>query len=515
MQTSNSKLKDSVIASSDNLLICNNGFLLKSYAGNKIELSTILRLMQAFNNSILNKHCNILLSYEGSSFDSDNFKYIASYFIQKGHIVFNYHNCLSTNLILDEFAYKKGKYDFLIKFNNIINNHYLEVKILDNNFELLNTQVQENIYNYYQNNSWENQEIKLNSPILINEFELIDELTSNEQMLKAFTNVKQRYKTLSYFAYDNDFSKRVGSELLNNYQCKFISNNKNISLSRLKWLSFFATRSLYYKQKIQNIFHFDNNSNLSVCLRLSEKFKWLNSHELVLIYLDFFLEEIKRNGIDITNSFVIVPQNTTFQILELLKQYKVKYYYYDPNGNSKLLKSENCLFAYIENKYIANPRFSNQFNNYYFFICLIWMLNSYTNRNNLLSFKHNQLSERVGKVKIFKKSYKFQFDKIDNLLKYFSLNYKRWFVTYNAYKVWNDNKYMLFKLINNRKHQAIFYWDDIRERLVVEYQMCSHFEDISNSIWIDKIKLQILLYFLIKQSNSSKFTKSIKNKNHP
>ncbi|RMX35831.1 MAG5620 family putative phospho-sugar mutase [Mycoplasmopsis fermentans] len=507
MQTNNQQLKEQIIVSNDNLLIRNDTFLFKTNNKEKIELSSILRLLQAINKTILKSNSNILLSFEGQEFYNENIQYFSSYFIKNNHNVFKYHNNFSISLILDEYAYKKASYDFLIKFKNIKNDNYITIQIFDKNFEILTSENLQKIYDYYQLNKWQNKEIVIKDPKLVNEFELIDELASKEQILKAFVNVKQRYKTLSYFASDNKFSQSIGTELLNNYQNKYITNNKNISLLNLKWLTFFAASSWYRENKIQNIFHFDINSNLNVCLRLNDKFKWLNSHELVLIYLDFFLEEIKRNGIDISNSYVVVPQNTTYQILELLKQYKVKYYFYDLKNINKQLKNESCLFAYIDNKFIANPRYSTEFNNYYFFICLIWMLNSYTNRNNLLSFKYNQLAERVGKIKISKKSYKYSFDKLENLIKYFSLNYKRWFTAFNAYRVWNDHKYMLFKLINNKKHQMIFYWDDVKGKLVIEYQMCCNFENISNTVWRDKLKLQILLFVLIKKAQKHKIEK--------
>lgn len=358
MQTNNQQLKEQIIVSNDNLLIRNDTFLFKTNNKEKIELSSILRLLQAINKTILKSNSNILLSFEGQEFYNENIQYFSSYFIKNNHNVFKYHNNFSISLILDEYAYKKASYDFLIKFKNIKNDNYITIQIFDKNFEILTSENLQKIYDYYQLNKWQNKEIVIKDPKLVNEFELIDELASKEQILKAFVNVKQRYKTLSYFASDNKFSQSIGTELLNNYQNKYITNNKNISLLNLKWLTFFAASSWYRENKIQNIFHFDINSNLNVCLRLNDKFKWLNSHELVLIYLDFFLEEIKRNGIDISNSYVVVPQNTTYQILELLKQYKVKYYFYDLKNINKQLKNESCLFAYIDNKFIANPRYS-------------------------------------------------------------------------------------------------------------------------------------------------------------
>ncbi|UUM19174.1 hypothetical protein [Mycoplasma sp. 1018B] len=80
------------------------------------------------------------------------------------------------------------------------------------------------------------------------------------------------------------------------------------------------------------------------------------------------------------------------RIIKLLNHYHVNYYY-DKHSN---INFSNLLFSYDNKKVNSFPATVKYDNIFYFYLCLIWMLNIYKNRNNLLLFKYKQVINLYG-----------------------------------------------------------------------------------------------------------------------
>ncbi|WP_051586202.1 MAG5620 family putative phospho-sugar mutase [Mycoplasmopsis lipofaciens] len=495
----------------------NNTFVFKNNSKEPLSNYSFFLLAEAIDKIFLkNNYRKIMISHEGINFNKKIYDVIGYYLNEKKYLILNYESLLSTNLILDEKFYKSGYYDVLIKFIQKSKN-VLEMKIYSDNFELVNSN---EILNYYNSLNIEYLPYKDFISTNINCLSYIENMSSKKDMLKPFANIKQRYKSKSFIACKDYFSSKLISDLLKNYNTDFKIPKKN---KNYRWINFstsFFYRWSLIKQNYKNIFYFDDLSNIKIALWLNKKFTQMKFQDIVLIYLDFFFEELKRAKVDISEKFIVIPQNATYQVIDLVNQYKVKWFYYDEDKNNNKFNDPNCLFVFINNKVIANPRYSIQFNNYYFFICLIWMLNTYTNRNNLLNFKCKRINEVFGKLKIKSKKYKFNKNLINpliesakemiNVIHNRNDNSKTLLKNINIFNKWNDDKLILFKLITNKHHQLVFIYDDITSKLIVEFQLCYEYEFKSYNVFLDKLKLG---YFVLKLLSKAKkiHLKQIKN----
>lgn len=492
----------------NHLILRENSLVFKFAKHKKIANLSVQHLAQAIIENIKNNDTQkVLISHQGTEVKNDYFKNFNFIFLDsKNFKVFNYENAFGVDNILNEIVYRKEHFDYSIHLVFAKKNKALEIQIRDNNFQLISNELINKIYSSYKNKILEFKTIHELKSNIIPIQKYIDLLASKDEILKAFANVKQRYKTSSLIYSDSTFSRELLSSLFTGYNNSFeVLNRRKISFLATKITMKFFPRVYLEKKHIENIFYMGAYNDLHLALWIDRHFKWVEFQTLVLIYLDFLLEEIKRTNKDISQLFVVIPQNASFRIVELLKKYKVKTYFYNNNEIDKWLSDENCLFAYLDEQAIANPRYSKHFNNYYFAICLLWMFNTYANRNNLLSFKYNQLNDRLGKFKLKKSYIKEDYKNIETIIKYISnthREYSKVFQGINVYRSWNGHKYMLLKLLTDKKHQVILYWDDNKQKLVVEYQLCLEYEEKANNTFFDLIKMKLAIHKMLRKSKN-------------
>ncbi|WP_156935929.1 MAG5620 family putative phospho-sugar mutase [Mycoplasmopsis primatum] len=493
------------------LFICNCALLLKIYKKNPInDFSFSFLLEQIFNYLNQEQNSSILLSYQGNQKGYKTVELIKNIPSVKNLKVYSYDSTYSTDISLDLIALKKFNINYLIKIIVSKKNDSISIKIFNSqtNDYLDNLQLQQ-IYDSYQNDSKTTIDNMPFEPTIefLNLKNLIIEQASKNEILKDFVNVKPRYISNNIAITNDDYTTELLSELFRNYAANFLIKKDNLfSKINTLWYSIFRTDSSVRKG-YQSIINIDAYSNLIVNLFLDLRLKKLNLNEIVLIYLDFLIEELKRSQtVNIKNLFVLVSPNVSYQLLDLLKQYGLKYYFYNHSNLTQKINDENCLFAYTFDQVNGNPRYSKQLNNFYFLICLVWMLNSYTNRNNLLSFKYNQLCENFGKIQYKKQIIKFDDELIPDLVSLITNNYHQFkdFNQIKVFKFWTHDKYALLRLYSTKKrHAIIIYYDYTIASLVIEYQMCYQYNKETFPWRFDLFKYKL---------NLNKWLKNVKSK---
>ncbi|TKA59273.1 hypothetical protein MBOVa_1480 [Mycoplasmopsis bovis 8790] len=421
----------------------------------------------------------ILLSYQGDQKHYKTIEYIKNFPI-KNFQVYVYDSRIGTDISTDEIAVKQNEIDYIVKFIFSEKSKLISISIYDGKTKFY---VKRNILETICESFNANHKIEIYENKLDYEAELlsIDKLisiqASKEEILKAFFHVRARYKSRSLVIVNNDYLYSLFVQLFSNYDTSFKVKKSKIASQSNKQIFDLFKNFLPKLKKYQSILKIDNYSNLTADFLIDYRLKNLSKDQIVLLYLDFLVEELKRsNQVDIKKLFVIIPPNASRQVIDLIKQYKMRYYFYDSNNIESSLSDENCLFAYSFSKINANPRYSKIHNNHYFVICLVWMLNIYRNRNNLLSFKYNSLRENLGGTKIIYKSQKFEFNKIKNLVSLIENHYleSKIFNKIEVFNSWFDNNYAVLKLYSDQdKNSLILYFDIEKSRMIFEYHMCN------------------------------------------
>ncbi|MCT4469447.1 MAG5620 family putative phospho-sugar mutase [Mycoplasma sp. HS2188] len=482
----------------DLLMLVNNSLIFKQKTEKKpISKSSLILLAKGIN-SVIEANSNILISIEGVT-QNQYISKIACFLQQQGHKIYEFDKHISIPLMVDEFVVKNEPIDYLIKISISVKNKFVKVQIKDKNFENLNEKDIEEITQIYDQNPVFNIDYELQPFEQIEYKKYCDLLTSKEQILKPFLNIKQRYLSTHLLSYTVKSNSKILEKLLinNGSEDTFKTTRKAHSFKFLKFLTWFNKRRLL-KRNINNIFHIDELSELNVGLLINNKYRFLNSNFLALLYLDFYLEEYKRGKVDVSQFKILIPYTANYAVKDLLSQYHIEWEYFDENTYRMYKDDKNFVFAYTENNFIPNPKYSLEFNNYYFFACLQWMLNSYVNRNNLLSFRYNKLIENFGVVKTKHEEYKLQPKNIKYISSFIRNLYngkkdKQW-AQMEVIEKWDNGKYYLFRVETIKKHEILIYYDFYKSKICVDLKMCMIYEYRSNYSFLDHSNIQFKIW---------------------
>ncbi|MGV2393354.1 UNVERIFIED_CONTAM: hypothetical protein O8I53_10585 [Campylobacter lari] len=200
--------------------------------------------------------------------------------------------------------------------------------------------------------------------------QVIDYQASQKGILKDFAFVKSRYKSKSLMFLNNEYQTKMLGQLFENYDSDVNVLKSNHDYAKIRFYKLFS-QTFYQNKKYQSIFKIDEFANLDTYLYVNKKYRLFNEHQLILLYLDFLINELKRSGVNTKELFVIVPHNATYQVIELLKFYDIKYYYYNQKNINNHINNDKCLLYYANGYFNTNPKYSKVFNNYYFLTSLI------------------------------------------------------------------------------------------------------------------------------------------------
>ncbi|WP_406616690.1 MAG5620 family putative phospho-sugar mutase [Mycoplasmopsis adleri] len=504
-------MKNKEIRQDDIILYCNNSLILKADKKMTISDFSIQLLCELFTKYIFNnKNQKLLVSYEGNSKYYPIINGFSFYLTKNNHLVYNYDSILGVDSSLDELVCRDLKLDYCVKVISNYQDNNISVKIYDaneNKKKFISGEVLKKIAEEFKTLiSDKSNAIPYETTYkteLANLELFIQEQASKRELLRAFVNVRPRYKSKNLIITNEFYSNELINNLLTNYESNFSLKKADLK-TKLYLFSFktFQHRN-YFNNNYQSLIKIDEYGNLDVSCYINHKLVNMNLNEIILVYLDFLIEELKRGkSVNIKDLFVLIAPNTSYQIIELLKQYNVKYIYCNEKSYQNLINNKNCLFAYTYNKINANPRYSYLFNNYYFFIYLIWMLNTYVNRNNLLSFKYNKLKENFGNI-IYKNSRKkFDHNLIPTLISALINNYKKSNIydAINVFKFWVDDTYALLKLVNtSSKHATILSYDYVNEQLIIENQLCTEYNQSDVPYFMNFHKMKSFINKTIKK----------------
>lgn len=460
---------------------------------------------------VLNKNSKILVTILGKT-QHQYIRKLSAFLQTKKHQIYTYDKPVSSSLWIDELAFKTNELDYLIKIFIDSKNQNAYIKILDKNLQSINKHLLEKIVESYN----ENLVFKFDSTTAqsfnnIKYQTIVKSSTSKSGILKPFIGIRQRYKSKTYLFHQNNLNSfEISKSLLTSYPSDFIAKNKSLSIKKIKTLLYFF-EAYFAREKISSIIHQNEVDKIDIFLRINNKFQLINSNLLAMIYLDFYLEEYKRAHVDISKFNVLIPHSANNGVKELLSQYNVSWEYFDEATYKDLLKNPNYVFAYNENNFIANPKYSNEFNNHYFITCLIWMINSYLNRNNLLSFKHNRIIECFGQYKQVNFQHKIVVKNIDYLIEFTKEFVKnkplKNIQNCSAILSYEDSKFYLFKLSNLKNHEIIVYYDFAADKIKVITNLCYVYKFKPVFAFFDTFKAKVLtskIFKLIKKFLSKK-----------
>ncbi|BAP01145.1 hypothetical protein MCAL160_0679 [Mycoplasmopsis californica HAZ160_1] len=443
---------------------------------NPVSTNSFLLLAQAINQNIYSKS-NILISLQGFS-QSQYISKFAKFLQYSGHTIYEFDTPTSTPFMVDEYAMKLHKLDYLFKITVDSTNSLVRVHLYNKDLKPLNSESLNNIYQIYIQNKPFNFKFSA-QPLVRLDFErYVNILAGKEEILKPFVDIKPRYKTMSLLTHRNQQALKIMRKILTNYANEYRIKNRKISVKRLK-IRLKLFKKTYSKLGITNVIHFDEINHMNSFFFVNNRYRFLDYHTLALVYLDFYLQEYKRAKFEVQKFKVLIPFDAPYRIKELLKQYSVQYSYFDENTYKDLLLDKSYVFAYNSQGFIANPKYSTEINNYYFFACLIWMLNSYANRNNLLNFKLEQIEQQFGRIKTITRTKKIKMYNNIALIRFCNYLAKQGNNKQFQHKIigcWEGNRFYLFSASNEKKHQIIFYYDFEKLELKAEIRFCMSYK---------------------------------------
>lgn len=458
-------------------------------------------LAQGLNEIVFNNQVRKIMITHENEF---HFNYSISNFKNKlssiSHNLYEFDNNQSVSFNFAFYAANKANMEYLIHFINHPKTKNVSIIIYNfkrgfNNY-LLDSKYQE-LLNYLNKNDLKNFEFKPYSATKMDYIILLDEYASKDKMLKAFANIKEKRKIKNLIVSNSQFTNDTFEIALKKYETDFSIQHK-----LKKFISKFSfIDMLYYsREKNNNIFFYNSENRLTIYSWLKEKYYAFNQHEIVMIYLDFLLEELKVEGqVNLNNLFVILPINAPIILKTLLNRYKIKMIFESENKYEDLINDPNCIFFYSEYRYIANPRFSFYYDNHYFNICLIWMFNRLLNRNNLLAYKWKQILENLGRGAFYTKKYSIpkNIQTWKNVISYMQKNYKNILIKELDYK--NDLFHYLCEFTISNVQKLIIKKSFIENKIFIEYQLYEEINDeILNYKNDEKILNKYLHIFLTK-----------------
>ncbi|EGV00344.1 hypothetical protein MCSF7_01024 [Mycoplasmopsis columbina SF7] len=455
-------------------------------------------LMKYFN---FEKNQNLLISYQGNIIQQNLFNNFVEFFTNFSN-VYIFNKNVSIPLNLDEYVLNNMNFDYLIKGSWHRNTQSLKIKIYSFKHQIDFSNLNK-VLNYYNKASYILNKSNRENLKFLNLNNIIKDYAKNGSGSTSFENLKERYKAITFLSLENYVLKNIVKEIF-----KYYKNNYHFTLYTFKTFvykkifNFLSKKNQHRHHKIS--FKLDSNDHLNVWFEINKKFIKFSSTDLVLLYLNFFFEEVKRNGISFDSKFVLISHESDYKLVELLKMYKIKYFYYSTQNLDKL-KDPNCWFAFVNNKFLANLSYAKTFDNFHFILCLMWMMNTYSNRNNLLNFKLKQLEELFGVSE-----HKITYQKINqNLLPFLIKSAKLMinkksklniFDKINIFDAFEEDNLILFKFLSDSKNSLTLSYNYMTNKLKIDSQVCEQYDYESKNTFLNKIKIKIFTFMLIKKA---------------
>ncbi|WP_129622864.1 MAG5620 family putative phospho-sugar mutase [Mycoplasmopsis columbinasalis] len=482
-----------------------NDFLVleKPLNGKKLNYSLNL-LAQAIQKTLnINSKFKLFISYQGMFLPKKIFQNVLDYFSFFCETT-TYNSLLSIPLELDYYAQTKLGYDFLIK---AIYHHKLKklvIKLVNFNEEIPVEKLTEivNIYQTLNEYSALSNRAKSNSLNIAQLLHTLSDLKTG--LTKDFVSLKERYKTQFFINSRSIVARNLATELFTNYK-----NNYQLGATFFPtYISTWFWRWRLKTKKNKNltaVYDLDFNDNLEAWFVLNQKLKKLNNLDLALFFLYFFLEEFKFKKTSLDDHFVVISHESSYKIVELLKLYKVKYYFYNNQTINEYLQDPNCLFVFTNKTFIITPTESLPFQNYYFLLYLTIMHNSYKNRNNLLTFKYRQVLELFGLTKSLRVHKKFKQEKLYFLLRavrtiFNSFNSGTLFNNLIVHNKQEKDRIILFQFTSEKHHTMTWSYDLVAEKIQINYDVCFQYNFKSNGSHLNFLKMWWLSRKIFKQT---------------
>lgn len=498
-------------------MIYENNHIYFSYSKKSLSLlkRSILPLINAILSVVnINNNEKIWISYESGDL-SEIIINSCNIFNSKGYQTFIFDNFEQSNVSLDEYLYLEKGFNWHLRFTKYNKDKKIKIDFFNIMKQARMSQPQANSEQIVQKYlSQDGFDIEVDESILnfIPYHQTIKYVSSNKWILKAFAKIHHRYKGRVFIGTENKTSLELCASIMrqSNTDVEFVK--KSINLKRFKINSwFYKPKLLAHKNKTMALIHFDKYHDINLAIRQHNSYLWLSKDELALVYFDFIFEEMKRAKLNMADLFVVVPVNASKQLFELLTQYNISYRYYQNEYVLEYIDDKKCIFIYDGKQFNADPRFSRRFNNYYFLACIIWMLNSYQNRNNLLPFKNRRLKEIFGSYKHYTIEEKVNFDdikKLENFIKNYSTNGLIKKLEINKaifHNIKQNDKLFLFTLTLVNNHQLNFMFDEQKNKLVIENCICVEYDYKSYSFIIEKFKIKKLIKTILKLGLSNDY----------
>ncbi|WP_322958462.1 hypothetical protein RRG49_00415 [Mycoplasmopsis felis] len=172
-----------------------------------------------------------------------------------------------------------------------------------------------------------------------------------------------------------------------------------------KWLN-------YNLNKYDLLIYIDKFNQLSIYLKIKNKFILIKDEELTYLYINYYYLTWKQNKV-LERNKIFIPHYTSSSILNLLNNFNIPYDFLNNlKTNEVLLANQNKFFSSEIDKYLS-------FNNVQFVLNFCFILSSYKNNNNLLDYKFLKMKKYINKYIVKNYSTKFEYKKNNELIHLF------------------------------------------------------------------------------------------------
>ncbi|MBU4692684.1 hypothetical protein KQ876_00470 [Mycoplasma sp. CSL7491-lung] len=372
---------------------------------NNFNLFTILSITEIFCSNLRKNNRKILMG-KNKNIDNKIFNSMISIANKNGSDIFTYNTEeINEFIILNTLRGMDIKHSILLDYNPTNNKYY--IKIYNSN-EMISIDDQNiiiealNGFNKFiiPNNNYDTTVLNIEKL-----FKVIDKKIIEPQ-IKKFKKIYKKPQFHIQTLISNKQDNYIVTKMLSNSGFKVSKLQSSLSKNIINDINFYNLYKLFntttYKADL--IIKLDQNSNLSMIVRVKNSYIKLSEDELIYLYISYSFLKWKKSGETIYKN-IFLPHDVSSNILNLMNMYSISYRFENE------LKSNDVLLAYNKNKFSNSNNYNLNLENFDFILNYCLMLYDYKINNNLFAYKYKKMIDDNSNILIKNYSYKMTLEK--------------------------------------------------------------------------------------------------------
>ncbi|OYD26501.1 phosphomannomutase [Mycoplasma testudineum] len=369
------------------------GFIFFEKLGNHGFNEFIISLVvQAFVNLVSDvEDLNILVAYNNND-DLDHYADLTHQILsQKNFKVFRFENTQILPSVVNE-AYNNISFDAAFYFNYQSEQNKYRLTIFDGQGVSVNLNVYEQIANMilHMNPNTDVRKIR-KAPIYLKEQEIFAQYKNKIISLAKRNNDEKKISV--YLANASKSFTHLAGKILGSLDFEY-----NISKHKIPNLFAFRPLNWYLRDATKtgsDLLYITDTSGtkLGVAISIGNKFKFLEEVELLILFLDLYLLDLKTKRLLSDKNYIVIPNYLIILLQEIIIKYQIKAYPIEKFDNKKLDKTYLLFSMNRDNLFKFNSPSVNYYDQLQFIVIFSELMNYYkTQRGALANVLNHTLS---------------------------------------------------------------------------------------------------------------------------